>query len=237
MFGQQTQETQVKLDPLEQMDPFKSVLEDAENQLGSAQLLLRQYRTKPESSKLADLNNTIQDLSEIIRELTESIAAVQAQPDQFGLHPVEIEQRIEQVGHINRQVTDVQEELSKIRAEAKYAIPDDLNQNDADNNVSAEDRQMLFQSTIQEQDAMFDEVAHTVANLREQADIMSRELEDQAELIDDFEGYVDNTNDRLKRGIKRVDYVLRNNRDCMSNCCIGLLIFVLIVLLAFVVIT
>lgn len=219
------------------MDPFKSVLEDAENQLGSAQILLRQYRAKPEASKLADLNNTIQDLSEIIRELTESIAAVQAHPDQFGLHPIEIEQRIEQVGHINRQVTDVQEELSRIRAESKYAMPDDFNRDDSDeNSVSAEDRQMLFQSTIQEQDAMFDEVAQTVANLREQADIMSRELEDQAELIDDFEGYVDNTNDRLKRGIKRVDYVLRNNRDCMSSCCIGLLIVVLIVLLTLVVI-
>lgn len=220
------------------MDPFKSVLEDAETQLGSAQLLLRQYRAKQESSKLSDLHNTIQDLSEIIRELTESIAAVQARPDQFGLHPVEIEQRIEQVGHINRQVTDIQEELSRIRAESKYTLPEALtNEVSQENNVSAEDRQMLFQSTIQEQDAMFDEVAQTVANLREQADLMSRELEDQAELIDDFEGYVDNTNDRLKRGIKRVDYILRNNRDCMSSCCIGLLIIVLIILLTLVVVT
>lgn len=229
------------------MDPFKSVLGDAEKQLGSAQLLLRQYRAQPSSEKLADLHNTIQDISEIIRELTESIAVVQARPDQFGFSTIEIESRIEQVGHINNQVNDIQEALAGIRQDSKRSNGlwnddeqqrrDEAERGAEEAPVSEEDRQMLFQTTIAEQDTILDEVEQTVASLREQANVMTRELDDQADLIDDFELHVDSSNDRIRRGLKRVDWVLRNNRDALSSCFIGLLIVVLIILLVLVVVT
>lgn len=229
------------------MDPFKSVLADAEKQLGSAQLLLRQYRAQPSPDKLVDLHNTIQEISEIIRELTQSIAAVQARPDQFGFSALEIESRIEQVGHINNQVNDIQEALAGIRQDSRRGNGlwnqgeqqrrDETERGAQEAPVLEEDRQMLFQSTMAEQDTILDEVEQTVASLRKQANVMSRELDDQAELIDDFEGRVDSSNDRIRRGMKRVDWVLRNNRDALSSCCIGFLIIVLIILLTLVIIT
>lgn len=225
------------------MDPFASVLKDAESQLSSAQLLLRQYRSSRTHDKLMEVQTTVQDLSETIRELSQSIGAVQSSPEQFGLSSAEIDSRIEQVGHINNQVTDIQEELVAIKSEAHQAVAGDQNQHASafqeaeTEGVSEEDRQLLFQTTLQEQDHILDEVEQTVVNLREQANVMYQELDEQADLLDDFETHVDSTNDRLARGVQRVNWVLKHNRDTASNCCIGLLIVALIVLLVLVVVT
>lgn len=220
------------------MDPFAPVLRDAESQLSASQLLLRQYRAERSPSKLSEVQNTIQDLTETIRELSQSIAAVQSSPEQFGLSSAEIDGRIEQVGHINNQVTDIQEELLAIKSDTRRNTPA-VQQEVAieEPGASEEDRQLLFQSTLQEQDNILDEVERTVINLREQANVMSQELDEQAELIDDFETHVDSTNDRLARGVQRVNWVLKHNRDTASNCCIGLLIVALIILLVLVVVT
>jgi len=223
------------------MDPFQSVLKDAQTQLGSAQLLLRQYRANPDPAKLADLHNTIQDLSEVIRELSGSIAAVQMRPEQFGLTSLEVEQRIEQVGQINNQVTDIQEALAGIRSDTRERARSLTSQAPLENldqvpDVNDEDRQMLFQTTLKEQDSILGEVEQTVASLRDQANAMTHELDDQAIMIDDFENQVDLSNDRVRRGMNRVNYVLRNNRECMSNCCIILLSVALIILLVLVLI-
>ena len=223
------------------MDPFQSVLKDAQTKLGSAQLLLRQYRANPDPAKLADLHNTIQDLSEVIRELSGSIAAVQMRPEQFGLTSLEVEQRIEQVGQINNQVTDIQEALAGIRSDTRERARSLTSQAPLENldqvpDVNDEDRQMLFQTTLKEQDSILGEVEQTVASLRDQANAMTHELDDQAIMIDDFENQVDLSNDRVRRGMNRVNYVLRNNRECMSNCCIILLSVALIILLVLVLI-
>ena len=222
------------------MDPFGSVLQDAERQLGSAQLQLRQYRAEPRPALLADLQNTIEELMETVRDLSGSIAAVQKQPEEFGLSHVDISLRIDQVGRINNQVTDIQEALARIRDDNRAPAawePEFRSDPEAQTaSVSAEDRQMLFQETIRDQDTILTGVEQTVATLREQANLMSSELQDQAVLIDDFEQQVDHSNDRLRTGMKRVDYVLRNNRECMSNCCIIMLTVALIILLVLVII-
>ncbi|GMM49313.1 Tlg1 protein [Starmerella bacillaris] len=226
------------------MDPFAPVLKEAESQLSSAQLKLRQYRSERSASTLNDVHNTIKDLTETIRELSLSIAAVQSSPERFGLSTDEIDRRIEQVGHINNQVTDIQEELAGIKGDSRAfntTQNDPFNSgfegNNENENVTEEDRQLLFQSTLNEQDTILDEVERTVMNLREQANVMSQELDDQADLLDDFETHVDSTNDRISRGVQRVNWILKHNRDTASNCCIGLLIVALVILLVLVVAT
>ena len=89
----------------------------------------------------------------------------------------------------------------------------------------------MYQEAIASQDNMLDSVYNTVSNLNQQAHIMSQELEDQSNLIEDFERQVDTSQDRLARGMKRVNWVIENNRETLSSCCITLLIVALIVLL------
>lgn len=219
------------------MDPFGDVLGDAEAQLGTAQVQLRQYESDPTHEKLMDVNHTLQELSEIVRELSGSIVAVQQNPAQFGLSQIQINQRIDKVGSINNQITDIQQTLVGIR-DAAMPLPRNQGQapppssaNYSDGVEESADRQLLYQESIREQDDILDSVYATVSSLREQANTMGRELEDQAGYIDDFDMQMDRSGDHLRRGMARVDHVLRHNRDCLSSCCIFILVIVLLILL------
>jgi member of the syntaxin family of t-SNAREs len=87
---------------------------------------------------------------------------------------------------------------------------------------------------MHEQDEQLDGVFQTVGNLRQQADDMGRELEEQAEMLEVVDTLADRVGGRLQTGIQKVGYVLKKNEDRMSSCCIGLLILILIILLILV---
>ena len=113
--------------------------------------------------------------------------------------------------------------------------------------------QQRQQEILHEQDEALDGVFRTVGNLREQADIMGRELEEQAEMLEDTENITDRVGGKLAKGMKGIKYVLEKNEgetcriygtmtkylltsmtDRWSSCCIAVLIFVLILLLILV---
>lgn len=87
-----------------------------------------------------------------------------------------------------------------------------------------------------EQDTQLESVFHTVGNLRQQADHMGRELEEQREMLEVVDGLADRVGGRLQTGLKSMGTVIRRNEDGLSSCCIGVLIFVLILLLVLVLI-
>ena len=109
---------------------------------------------------------------------------------------------------------------------------------------------------MHEQDEALDGVFKTVGNLRQQADDMGRELEEQGEMLGDVDQLADRVQGKLANGIKRVGWVIKHNEgtydtssdvairisklifklDTWSSCCIGILIFVLILLLVLVLI-
>lgn len=218
------------------MDPFNQVYSDAIGQLKSAEQLLDDYRNSPSTFYIEDLNNVMQELVETIHDLSQSTGVVQANPAQFGLSPADVAQRITQVGNLNSQLTDIQESIAKVRRDRE----DKATTRGSGRGVTDYDDEMggpgagnvlMYQEAIASQDNMLDSVYNTVSNLNQQAHIMSQELEDQSNLIEDFERQVDTSQDRLARGMKRVNWVIENNRETLSSCCISLLIVVLIVLL------
>lgn len=219
------------------MDPFKQVFADAEEELATTQRLLDQYQRNPTNNNLLDLNNSTQNLIETIHDLSQSIGVVQSRPHQYGLSQYEIEDRITKVGALNSKLSDIQAAIPRVR----QTHPDvntwnndsSLLENMDDERTKAA-QSVMYQDIIEEQDTVLDTVYTTVNSLREQANVMSRELEDQSYLIEDFDRQVDTAGDKLRRGIKKVDWVVRNNRETLSSCCITLLIVVLIVLLVLV---
>jgi t-SNARE syntaxin family protein len=64
---------------------------------------------------------------------------------------------------------------------------------------------------LEEQDQALDGVFRTVGNLREQADAMGRELEEQGELLDSVDNIADRVGGKLQQGLKKVGWVIRNN--------------------------
>jgi len=74
---------------------------------------------------------------------------------------------------------------------------------------------------LSEQDTQLESVFHTVGNLRQQADHMGRELEEQAEMLETVDGLADRVGGRLSGGLKTMGTVIRRNEDGLSSCCIG----------------
>ena len=87
------------------------------------------------------------------------------------------------------------------------------------------------QVMMREQDEHLDGVFQTVGNLRQQADDMGRELEEQREMLEVVDGLADRVGGQLQTGMEKLKYVMRRNEDRLSSCCIGVLIVVLIILL------
>lgn len=103
-----------------------------------------------------------------------------------------------------------------------------------DYNAEFEHQQQL--TMMAEQDRDLDGVFRTVGNLRQQADDMGRELEEQADLLETTDNLADRVGGRLQTGMKRMGEVIKKNEDGLSSCCIAVLIFVLILLLVLVLI-
>ena len=70
---------------------------------------------------------------------------------------------------------------------------------------------------MHEQDEQLDDVFKTVGNLRQQADDMGRELEEQAVIIDDVDQIADRVGGKLQNGIKRVGYVIKKNEGMFNR--------------------
>lgn len=72
---------------------------------------------------------------------------------------------------------------------------------------------------MHEQDQQLDGVFRTVGNLRQQADDMGRELEEQSEMIKDVDNLADRVGGKLQNGVKRVGHMIKRNegRSCSSH--------------------
>lgn len=92
------------------------------------------------------------------------------------------------------------------------------------------------QEMLHEQDEQLDGVFRTVGVLRNQAEDMGRELEEQGAILDEVDTLADRVGGKLNVGVKRVGEVIRKNEDTVSSCCIGVLIMVLVLLLILVIV-
>ncbi|KAG7195531.1 uncharacterized protein KQ657_003294 [Scheffersomyces spartinae] len=87
------------------------------------------------------------------------------------------------------------------------------------------------QQVMQEQDLQLDSIHQTMMSLNQQAMIMGDELEDQGQMLDDLDGDLDLTGNRLQRGMKRIEIVIEKNKEWFSDICIILLVVALVILL------
>lgn len=94
------------------------------------------------------------------------------------------------------------------------ALSPDMNDKfdgDGDDDYYANFEQQRQVEMMAAQDQQLDGVFRTVGNLRQQADTMGRELEDQAVLLDDVEGLADTVGGKLASGMKRIRTIVRKN--------------------------
>lgn len=140
------------------------------------------------------------------------------------------------VDEVGNEVEDMREELLKHLSQAKSRnkpLPPGMDEEQAagGDDMYEEFEQQEQQRIMNDQDQQLDGVFRTVGNLRQQADDMGRELEEQAEIIEQVDSAADRVGGKLQTGLQKVGWVVRNNEETMSSCCIGVLIVVLIILL------
>jgi t-SNARE syntaxin family protein len=187
-------------------------------------------------------------LAEDLTDLVASVRAVESDPYKYGLEIEEVLRRKRLVEEVGGEVEDMREELAKQISRISQAQTQAQSQPrrrgsvgvtgdedplaTGDNYEEFEQQQQL--RMMHEQDEQLDGVFQTVGNLRQQADDMGRELEEQAEMLEVVDTLADRVGGRLQTGIHKVGYVMRKNEDRMSSCCIGMLILILIILLILV---
>ncbi len=172
---------------------------------------------------------------------------VQGDPYKYGLEIEEVARRKRLCDEVGGEVEDMRDEIAKgasavnLKGKGKETVNGNgVDGNGAENGkVAGEDNYAEFEQQQQlhmmaEQDQVMDGVFRTVGNLRQQADDMGRELEEQGEMLEVVDGVADRVGGKLQGGLKSMGNVIRRNEDRWSSCCIGVLIFVLILLLILV---
>jgi len=226
-------------------DPFLTVQSDVLSTLDSTRSLfssylrIRSHATSPNSPELlqsrTELESTLSDLTTDLSDLIESVKAIEQDPYRFGLDVIEVERR-------RRLVEDVGKEVDRMRTELDSAVSSAPNKgkagtshtsssnlphpsdfvDDADPEDDYEAWEQQRQTEMMaEQDEQLDGVFQTVGNLRQQADDMGRELEEQAGMLEEVDTVAERVGGKLAGGLKRVGWVIKRNEGMCYDCCLG----------------
>ena len=210
-------------------DPFIEAQTDILSLLNQARPLLSSYlrirssassASTPELIEARDeLESTLTDLSTDLQDLVESVKAVEGDPYKFGIDVTEVSRRRTLVQDVGKEVEDMHRRVNETvhnadgnKARTSLAHPDSFANGDVDDedDFGAWEEQRQTQ-IMHEQDEALDGVFQTVGNLRAQADTMGRELEEQAELLEDTENITDRVGGKLQTGMKKLRYVMDKN--------------------------
>lgn len=179
-----------------------------------------------------ELESTLTDLRADLADLVESVRAVELDPYRYGLELDEVERRRKFVadvgaeieamaGEVAKSVVEQQDQETHQRKRSSHMLPnpaefDTLAGVDADDTAERGDYYSAYEQQRQvemmsNQNEQLDGVFRTVGNLREQADTMGRELEDQAVLLDDVDHLADRVGGKLANGMKRIGTIVKKN--------------------------
>ncbi|KAI4266937.1 MAG: hypothetical protein L6R35_006895 [Caloplaca aegaea] len=217
-----------------QDDPFLEAQADllatlnATRSLFSSYLRIRSLAASASSPELAQARNELEanlhDLSSDLQDLIDSVKAVEGDPFRYGIDIDEVGRRRKLVEEVGAEVEDMREEVNNIANSQKRtgangsALPPpsafDPDIPDGDDYEAFEQQRQI--EIMQEQDEALDGVFKTVGNLRQQADDMGRELEEQQEMLEEVDTLAERVGGKLQTGIKKVGWVIKKNEGWRS---------------------
>lgn len=192
--------------------------------LFSSYLRIRSLASSASSLELSqarsELESTVQDLSTDLQDLVDSVKAVEGDPFRYGLDIDEVGRRRKLVQDAGDEIEGMRQELAKTVTGTQTkshgmngALPPpsafDPDENNGDDYGAFEQQRQV--EMMHEQDEALDGVFKTVGNLRQQADEMGRELEEQEEMLEDVGKTADRVGGKLQKGIKKVGWVIKSN--------------------------
>ncbi|SCV03505.1 LAME_0H10968g1_1 [Lachancea meyersii CBS 8951] len=204
-------------------DPFEQVLSDTHEQTNR----LIQYLDG--NHEIDDeIRDIFTDLEETVRELDSSILVMKR--DGYVNDDL-IMEREERMQALKRDVARLKAQIPSQRALENPASNLDFDVSSSSETSDLQTSNPMQQEMLQEQDQHLDTIQQSMRNLHLQASTMGQELEDQGVMLDEMDGSVDNVMSKLSRGRRQLEWVYEKNKEKFNDCCIGLLIVALIVLL------
>ncbi|CAK9441701.1 uncharacterized protein LODBEIA_P55690 [Lodderomyces beijingensis] len=226
------------------MDPFNDVREDADvsiRQLESTIAQLKQSNRPPSVEQSQDFENQLRELHEISQELKDAVDMSSAEPEKFDLTSSDIRERNGILQTLTQRIGQIEHAWQNSKNGKLREVTTMSNRISQDENPFAADfaegqdgsvmSNYQQQEMIQEQDTQLDDIHRTMMNLNQQAVIMGDELEDQAFMLDELDYELDHVDNKLQRGMKRLNVFIERNKETASNWCIAILVVVLCVLL------
>ncbi|KAL4918456.1 t-SNARE [Aspergillus aurantiobrunneus] len=230
---------------MEHTDPFLQVQADVLSTLGttrplfSSYLRIRSLAKSPSNPELqqarSELETTLTDLTADLDDLVESVRAVEQDPYRFGLDIEEVKRRRNLVDDVGKEIEEMRGELVKVitssdadagKKTTGTGLPspgefdDGFDGESQGDDYYAEMEQQRQMELMHEQDEQLDGVFRTVGNLRQQADDMGRELEEQAVMIGEVDTLADRVGGKLQSGMSKLKHVIRKNEGGYCHCII-----------------
>lgn len=225
------------------MDPFNEVKEDAYNSIRTLENIInsRPNGQPPTSDQQYDFENNYQELQEIYQDLQQALSISEAQPAKFNLSDLDISNRKSILLDLDNKIIQLQNSWNTKQYRDVTTMSNRISQDgigdDGDNPFNESGMTSYQQQElIQEQDNQLDDIHQTMMNLNQQAAIMGNELEEQGFMLDELDYELDNVDNKLQRGMKRINIFLERNKETASKWCIGILVVVLCVLLVVLII-
>lgn len=229
------------------MDPFNDVQDDCWSQIHNLEDFILKTKYITEDAK-TDFQYSYQDLNETLQDLSQAVTVSETNPEKFQLNSTDITNRKQVLEELEGKIKSLQNDWHtkladpnrqrEITTMSNRISQDNTGQDDPfnDNNrVDSEFEQFQQQEYIQNQDLQLDSIHQTMHNLNQQATMMGSELEEQGFMLEGLDEDMDIVGSKVQRGLKRVGFILEKNKERASDCCIGLLVAALCVLLILVI--
>lgn len=212
-------------------DPFDQVARDTEEQIQRLKSYLTTHSPDNEVIEIIrDVEETIVDLDKTIDVMRRSgqqdvsKRELQLQQIRNGLRDLK---RSGALGDTGIQVDD-SSKTNVTTAKNSGAVPLGENGVAGDDNLPENPFQ---EQILKEQDQHLDDIHLSMQRLHMHAKTIGQELEDQGQILEEMDEGLDTITGKLDRGRRQLEWIYEKNKEKYNNCCIGLLILALIVLL------
>jgi len=204
-----------------------------------------------------ELKKVIKNIEWDIQDLEETISIVEEDRGKFKIDPTELAERKKFVQEVQSGIRKIKEEvenpkivrkLQQDNREALFALPNSKKSDQRpktqrekleeaiieDNENFIKQEQMRIERLQEEEDEQLDYLSAGVTKLNEMSITIGDELDDQNQLLDDFQGEVEKTSNRISAGIKKISELIDQSSNRTSMMIIIALVVVLIFLLVVV---
>eukprot|EP00051_Salpingoeca_urceolata_P019059 m.273437 g.273437 ORF g.273437 m.273437 type:complete len:245 (+) comp19339_c0_seq15:236-970(+) len=236
-------------------DPFLVVKDEVQESLSQARALFKRFEQLLEagSADTEELDWTTKELKTSmtsigwdLEDLAETVTIAEASPERFKLTPDDIAERKRFIENTKQVVEDMKAQVSGTRTKerieenkrkalvgtkrsSRYDRLQDNIRSENQGFIGGQEQQQ--QTIMREQDTQLEEVGQTISNLKSMGRMIGDELDDQNDLLDDFDTEMDHTQSRLMQTMRKLDRALAITKDGKQSCCICLLLLVLIILI------